>query len=558
MRRRTFIRDGGTALGGLFLSAPCLQDTPRRSLGGLASVPPRAARTTRGARATLSDVNATSLTDAIAAGCHPIANAFDPADHDSTYFVAFARPRPSFGFFGIFAENVAGVKLNALLAAQSALGSRIADDAFPKLRRAVFTSLSGPVMLPLHREKRGGPPVGFAAFNIHAALGALTALIVHRGDERAHDAAERVVAAILELWNPEKGWDSARLKEKYGLELEENVGAPGLPRRVPLFPGIGGAIGALAIYHEATRSPRAKELITVLRDMIVAEYFPGNGEYDPARMGSNSPMVIRMMYVMSQTAAMQRDTALMEQVRRFYSNGRKQISNEFGWSPEAAESYNFDTEGAMVAGFVAEVALTLARAGDPSCYQHVEQILRARLLPSQLRDVSWIPVVNDTEGGDEVREVGPRLRGSWGNPAPYGLKAKNDKVYGDRIPYFQDIPGFVTTSLCTLLEGCTEYSGGQHRVNLLFDRSTGAIEVRSPYTGDGLRLRTKRPGAVLVRMPPWVERAQVQVNGGRADSHFENGYPRIVPALTPSRTMKGYPRDAFGSAPISASVTPGA
>ena len=82
----------------------------------------------------LSGVNATSLTDAITLGCHPIASGFDPNDRDATYFVAFARP-PLYAFYGLFAENVAGIKLHALLNAQHALGTPNSDDAFPKLRR---------------------------------------------------------------------------------------------------------------------------------------------------------------------------------------------------------------------------------------------------------------------------------------------------------------------------------------------------------------------------------------------------------------------------------------
>jgi hypothetical protein len=74
----------------------------------------------------LRDVNSTSLTDAITLGCHAIGNAFDASDNDTPYFLAFARPRPFFGFSRLFSDaNVPGVKLLGLLNAQRALGTRL-------------------------------------------------------------------------------------------------------------------------------------------------------------------------------------------------------------------------------------------------------------------------------------------------------------------------------------------------------------------------------------------------------------------------------------------------
>jgi hypothetical protein len=478
----------------------------------------------------LRDVNPTSLTDAITLGCHAIGNAFDASDNDTPYFLAFARPRPFFGFSRLFSDaNVPGVKLLGLLNAERALGTPIGEEAFEKLRKTVYFSLSGPVGLPLNRETKSGPLVNFGAFNLHAALGALNALIAFRGEERAHAAAERCIAAMLDLWKPETGWDAARLKQAYGVVLIENGGGtPTIQRSVPLFPGIGGSIGALANYYATTRSPAAWRLVSILRDIVVSEYLNERGDYDPARMGPSSRWAIRIMQVLSQVASATQDADLMARVKRLYANGVKQLTNEFGWSTEPIERYTLDTDGAP--SEIVESALRFASAtGDAGCYQHAEQVLRGRLLPSQLRDVSWIAPSPASPDRDEDRDVAQRLKGSWGFPAPYGHKAVNDTVWGNRVPFLQDVVGFVVTSLSAALENATEYARGEHRINLLFDRTTDAIVVHSPYTGDGLRFELKRPGPVLVRLPPWINRDKLQIAGGVALSRLENGYLRLTP-----------------------------
>ena len=50
-------------------------------------------------------------------------------------------------------------------------------------------------------------------------------------------------------------------------------------------------------------------------------------------------------------------------------------------------------------------------------------------------------------------------------------------------------------------------------VNLLFDRASDAVEVESPYTHDGLRVTMKREGALWVRLPEWVDRDGLEVEG---------------------------------------------
>ena len=62
-----------------------------------------------------------------------------------------------------------------------------------------------------------------------------------------------------------------------------------------------------------------------------------------------------------------------------------------------------------------------------------------------------------------------------------------------------------------------------HRVNLLFDRVTPEIEVRSPYTHGRLGVRLRQPGALHVRLPSWADPARVTVDGAGPARHV-GGY----------------------------------
>ena len=122
-----------------------------------------------------------------------------------------------------------------------------------------------------------------------------------------------------------------------------------------------------------------------------------------------------------------------------------------------------------------------------------------------------------------------RIRGSWGTPAPYGLKTKNDEVYGNNILFAQDIVGHVITSLSEAYINATEYNGKEHKVNLLFDHKNDNIEVKSPYTNEALKIYPKRSGNILVRIPSWINVTEVKVTGGVFVPELQNGYLNVKP-----------------------------
>jgi hypothetical protein len=87
-----------------------------------------------------------------------------------------------------------------------------------------------------------------------------------------------------------------------------------------------------------------------------------------------------------------------------------------------------------------------------------------------------------------------------------------------------DIVGGAVGSLCEVMRHATCFDGAGHWVNLLFDQETSHIRVESPYTHSALRVCLKRPGALFVRMPPWVDVRSINIPESNTPPQLSNGY----------------------------------
>jgi hypothetical protein len=463
--------------------------------------------------AKLTDVNTTSIADAIRLGCQTMCNLFNADDDDIPFFrAAFVPPEASLSFSWAHSEaHVPGRHLNGLLSAERVIGIPIAEACIDKHARAAFFSYSGPVPLPLNRDVIGGPLVHFLPHNVREGFHALYTLAKYRDSARARQLAEASIAAILKYWDPAQGWDRARL-EALGLKvtLQETFIA-----------GLARAIGPLVKYYRATGYGPALELAIGLKEKAIAEVFTPDGTYDRDAFGTHGHSTTCVMSSLAQLADLTRDAFLMSRVRAFYDNGLWEIRDELGWVLESdrPDAHPDRGEGNNT-GDIVETALILGRWGYTEGYADAERILRGHLLPSQLRDISFLKAPPNPEGADGKRDVPNRLRGSFGIPAPYG----HWPLGCETICFNTDIVGGAVGSLCEAYREVTRFDAVGHRVNLLFDHETDAIQVESPYTHPALRVRIKRPGPLFVRVPPWADAERVVIRGTTETAHHTNGY----------------------------------
>lgn len=449
----------------------------------------------------LRDVNTTDIGRAIRAGCRTMSSVFNADDNDVPFFGSQVWPDPHLAFSSVHSEShVPGRHLNALLTAES-LGFPIDEAAIEKHARAAFFSYGGALPLPLNRERMDGPLENFRPHNVREGFHALYALARFRDSERARDVAEASIAAINRLWDPDQGWAEDRIAQRDGVNFHHQG---------TFITGLGRAIGPLVKYYRATGYGPALELAILLKEKAVSDYFLADGSYDRQRFGDHTHSTTCVMSSLAQLADLLRDGPLMERVRSFYARGLWEIRDELGWviessAPEAPP----DRGEANNTGDIVETALILGRWGHPEAYDDAERILRGHLLPSQLRDISWIGEPANPADEDGRRDVAKRHWGAFGFPAPYG----HHPVGLPRVAFNMDIAGGAVASLCEAYREATRHDATGHWVNLLFDHETDAIKVASPYNDGSLAIYLRQPGPLFVRVPAWANISRVNATG---------------------------------------------
>ena len=474
----------------------------------------------------LSDVNTTDIFEAIRLGCRTMQRVFNADDNGIPFFGAEVRPEAYMAFSAVHGEShVPGRHLNALLSAENAAGIQIDEAAIEKHARAAFFSYGGPVPLPLNRVDIGGPLASFSAHNVREGFHALYSLVRFRDSQNARRLAEASIEAVFDFWDSVEGWNATRLEREHGVTMRPDQS---------FISGLARAIGPLVKYFRSTGYRPALELALVLKDKAIGEFYTHEGAYDNRTFGTHVHSVTCVMSSLAQLADLTHDSALMSRVRAFYENGLSELRDELGWSAESSGSdVNADRGETNNSGDILETALILGRWGYPEYYHDAERILRGHILPSQLRDTSFIEATPNPGGEDGKRDVAGRLRGSFGFPAPYG----HEPLGIQRVQFNLDIVGGTVASLCEAYREAARFDQVGHWVNLLFDHETPDIKVESPYTHSALRVTAKRPGPVLIRVPLWVDRPKAAIRGVIGEPHFTGGYvlvsqPPVNQAIT--------------------------
>ena len=462
----------------------------------------------------VENVNSTDLRAAIQLGCRTMQGVFNADDNMVPFFGSIVHPKAALKFHTCHSEaHVPGRHLNALLNAEHAAGVEVDEAALDNHRRAALLSYSGPVALPLNRERIGGPPVNFCPHNLREGFHGLYALTRFRGDAQARELTERSIDAVMELWKPDHGWNIERLRA-LGLNYQECHG---------FVHGEGRMLGPLVKYFRATGYGPALELALVLKEKAIGEFFMADGCYDPGRfITRHSHSITCMMSSLAQLADLLGDQSLLARVQAFYDNGLRSMRDEIGWSPESVGQQGSDHGEANNSGDIMETALILGRWGHPAYYHDAERILRCHLLPSQLRDVSFIQNPPNPTGADGLRDIANRHLGAYGFPAPYGHQSIGGKGRVN-VSFNMDIVGGTVGSLCEAYREVVRTEPTGHWVNLLFDHETNAIRMESPYTHGALLIELKQPGSLFVRIPPWVDRSAIDIEGNDT-ALWTNGY----------------------------------
>jgi hypothetical protein len=84
-----------------------------------------------------------------------------------------------------------------------------------------------------------------------------------------------------------------------------------------------------------------------------------------------------------------------------------------------------------------------------------------------------------------------------------------------------DVVGGAVGSLCEVWRSATTFDDRGHRVNLLFDRETDAVSVKSPYPHGILRIEVRKATPLALRLPSWVTQHDIAIEGVQSKPKFE-------------------------------------
>lgn len=482
--------------------------------------------------AKLANINTTDIKDAIALGCRTMQNVFNADDDNVPFFGTWITPRKKsretrLAFNTAVSEShVPGRHLNALLNAEEAAGIQIDEQAIENHAKALFLAHSGPLKLSCNRGRIGdGPLKSFSGHNTREAFHGLYALAKYRDHGKARKTAKIAIDTFFDFWDPDSGWDNDRIRT-LGIQTsgKDFIGT------------VARTIGPLVKYFRATGDGRALELAIKIKEKTIGQYFLEDGAYrpnktpvmkwtgrtyTPGEFTVHTHSVTCTMSSLAQLADLTNDLNLMNLVRAFYDNGLWDMRDQLGWVLEIfGDDCNCDRGEVNNTGDIVETALILGRWGYPQYFEDAERILRCHLLPSQLRDNSFIIDPPNPDNEDARRNVADRHLGAFGFPAPYG----HCPLGLDLINFNLDIVGGAVGSLCEVLREATRFDAAGHWVNLLFDHETDAIQVKSPYTHDQLQVTIKRPGPLFVRIPSWVDRNRLELDAVGTQPRYTNDY----------------------------------
>ena len=285
--------------------------------------------------------------------------------------------------------------------------------------------------------------------------------------------------------------------------------------------GLARTIGPLVKYYKATSSVNALSLALVLKEKLLEEVFDEYGSFDTERFGTHSHSITCVMSSLAQLAELTKDSTLMNRVKAFYDNGLWTMRDELEWSIEnCGEGPNPDEGEMNNTGDIVETALILGDWGYTEYYGDAERIIRCHILPSQLRDISFIKDPANPNKSDGKINVGPRLQGAWGFPAPFGHEPLENK----RIRFNLDVVGGTVASLCEAYRSLYSLKENTISINLLFDQDNKYVKVSSPYPSSEIEVLPKSSMPLSIRIPKWANRNNIKISGPDIEPIWTNGY----------------------------------
>jgi len=399
--------------------------------------------------------------------------------------------------------HVTGRAIDALFYTEEVLNRPVPEHAEDVHTRYLLACYDNEDCLPSfyhpQTKKRG---VEF--HNMREGLEGLTWLVKRRNTPAAKDCAQEMLGTLARITD-QKGALSAELVRLAGRE--------------GVFQGIGDVqtttagrlVGPLVRYYKATGDPLALELADRYSRCVMERSFTKEGLLADLA-GNHIHSITCSLSGILEYAAMIRDEALVDAVRRAYELGLREFYSSYGWCKEMAWLETDQGEVNQI-GDLIQIQLLLAELRDPRYYSQAETFMRSALLPSQVLEDHFVKE-NPQPKGDSERDMEKRMIGGFGFPTPSAhLQTPHSPI--NTI----DITQGAVQAICEFTRHIITQTDLGIRVNLLFSWDSQLAKVESFLPREGkLLITVKMPLNLLVRVPGRIAPASLKatLNGKEA------------------------------------------
>ncbi len=390
---------------------------------------------------------------------------------------------------------------DAMLRYESATEDRIPSDIEKYMMKNLHEMTDNPAGLLMNMFE----PLEAQQINLHnirETMLTYTALVKYRKDDWARKQGKKLVSTLTRLLNPDGQLDYSRLKSLMG---DRKINPD--PLMCPQAPTgewfdstgtTGRAIEAILCFAEVTGDEESLQLAKRLAEVHLHMIMDPSGKVcpkllHPEHVGHNHSYCGTLRGLLLY-GLMQNEQKYVDAIIKTYRNGLWGTTISYsGWTPHDLGKLRFPNEdGDPVGehGSCADVMLLSLwlglRAGQVDLFDDVERLIRARLLPSQIKDPE-----------------NPRNDGAWG-------------VYGHPFGY-----GSILDVFAAVLHALVEVDAhiisvlpdGTCSINLHFtcDTPNASLIVRKEDVAT-VSITPKRNSRLRIRVPSWSPKESVKVS----------------------------------------------
>jgi hypothetical protein len=391
------------------------------------------------------------------------------------------------------AHNI-GRWLDAMLRLEDAIGfeiPKVIEAAMVQNTQRFFDNTDHICLVPLQSGQSYGDGPQWDLHSLREGLLALNALARWRKNDWAAAMGRQMIQSIDAKLRDDGSWELEKFDacQKRGKAVIHNTDPCDTHGRL---------LEALVWFFETTGEAEALRLADRIAQYHFAKTTQPDGAINPAAKADHTHSYLGTLRGLLLYGRLTRQRQYVDRVAAAYRANIPRLMTESGYTSHnmVRESFGETTSP----GDAAQLALWLFQEGCAEYLDDSERLVRARILPSQIRHTPPLqPLVNDEK--DSHKELGKRIIGGYGgcHAHAHGGKHSVTDVTSADVHTLVDIYKNVAISSFRSLEVLFHFDYEDSRIQIVCRRDKVAELI----------VTSKIESAVALRVPQWTPRDSV-------------------------------------------------